>query len=407
MKMTDNSINILCYFIFKSIAVRNRQYDTFPKNLKFVFNLEDINLFENLIKNKVKRNVLEIDDRHSYYLYNQDIENVLFTLRKNLSEYLNNKDESTHYIYVDDTVKFADLLNRLSKSLNGEYDENGYEFNFSILGAIWLRMSASEFDDIYKFLEHQILFNENKHLTVPKILSEDYNKKTYVRDLKNYKICYKVKAAGTWYETNKKISIFIENDTERSLLLPEVYFQIIDNGSKKTCYIYAIQTSKDERLNENKIIEESLIDIKRQLRNKYVNYKFVLALKFFIEILRKNDIYDIKVPLLQLFSYDYHISMSEEYKRRMNYLENEVREGRLTYDSSNYEYIKKIFDKVADKQDIISKNKTERLIGTFMVLEEKFDIINILSEPFIEDENLIVKVLESPINKSFKKKNLA
>lgn len=108
MKMTDNSINILCYFIFESVAVRNREYDTFPKNLKFVFNLKDINLFENLIKNKVKRNVLEIDDRHFYYLYNQDIENVLFTLRKNLSEYLNNKDESTHYIYVDDTVKFAD-----------------------------------------------------------------------------------------------------------------------------------------------------------------------------------------------------------------------------------------------------------------------------------------------------------
>lgn len=187
------------------------------------------------------------------------------------------------------------------------------------------------------------------------------------------------------------------------MLLPEVYFQIIDTGSKKTCYIYAIQSSKDERMNENEKIEESLIDIKRQLRNKYVNYKFVLALKFFIEILRENDIYDIKVPLLQLFNYDYHVSMSEEYKRLMSCYEKDVSEGRLTYDSDIYKYTKKEFDKVADKQDIISKNKTERLIGTFIVLEEKFGGINILSEPFIEDENLIVKVLESPIKKSLKR----
>lgn len=399
MEMIDSSMNILCYFIFESIAIKNCECDTFPKNLKFVFSLEDINFFDNLIKNKVKRNVLEIDNSHSYYLYNHDIENVLSTLRKNLKEYLNNKDENTHYIYVDNIVRFADLLNKLTKSLNEEYEDNGHDFNFSILSTIWLRMSPSEFDDIYKFLERQILFNENKCLAVPEIYSEDYFKKKYVCDLKKYKICYQINATEVWYETNKKISIFIENDTDRSLLLPEVYFQIIDTGSKKTCYIYAIQSSKDERMNENEKIEESLIDIKRQLRNKYVNYKFVLALKFFIEILRENDIYDIKVPLLQLFNYDYHVSMSEEYKRLMSCYEKDVSEGRLTYDSDIYKYTKKEFDKVADKQDIISKNKTERLIGTFIVLEEKFGGINILSEPFIEDENLIVKVLESPIKK--------
>lgn len=177
MEMIDSSMNILCYFIFESIAIKNCECDTFPKNLKFVFSLEDINFFDNLIKNKVKRNVLEIDNSHSYYLYNHDIENVLSTLRKNLKEYLNNKDENTHYIYVDNIVRFADLLNKLTKSLNEEYEDNGHDFNFSILSTIWLRMSPSEFDDIYKFLERQILFNENKCLAVPEIYSEDYFKK--------------------------------------------------------------------------------------------------------------------------------------------------------------------------------------------------------------------------------------
>lgn len=52
---------------------------------------------------------------------------------------------------------------------------------------------------------------------------------------------------------------------------------------------------------------------------------------------------------------------------------------------------------------IVSKNKTERLIETFMLVEERFRDIEILSEPFIQDENLIVKVLDMPKDKSLKK----
>ena len=44
--MSDSDINILCFFIFQSIAVRNSDRDTFPKNFKFIFKLEDIKLFE-------------------------------------------------------------------------------------------------------------------------------------------------------------------------------------------------------------------------------------------------------------------------------------------------------------------------------------------------------------------------
>ena len=215
---------------------------------------------------------------------------------------------------------------------------------------------------------------------------------------------YSIESTGAWYEANKKISIFIKDDSNRCCLhLPEIYFQTIDENGKKICYIYAIQTSKYEKYwNKDNMIEDSLIHIKRQLRNKYVNYKFVLALEIFIKILRENDFYDIKVPLLQLLNYDYHINMSESYKNKIALLNAAISEGRGTYDD-HYKYVKEKYDKIADKEDIISKNKTERLIGAFMVLEEKFGDINILNDPFIEDESLLIKVLNLPKSKKIKK----
>ena len=90
----------------------------------------------------------------------------------------------------------------------------------------------------------------------------------------------------------------------RFLLLPDIYFEIIEEDGRNVCYISAIQDRKHiVKWFDEKSAEEDLSPIKRQLRNKYVNYRFVLALEIFIQVLRENGIYDIKVPLLQLFNY--------------------------------------------------------------------------------------------------------
>ena len=44
---------------------------------------------------------------------------------------------------------------------------------------------------------------------------------------------------------------------------------------------------------------------------------------------------------------------------------------------------------------MISKNKTERFIYTFMVLNEVFDNIEICNEPFIQGDELIIKIKKS------------
>ena len=101
-----------------------------------------------------------------------------------------------------------------------------------------------------------------------------------------------------------------------------------------------------------------------------------------------NGIYDIKVPLLQLLNYDYHISMSEDYKHNLETLNKKIEEGKITEYDQVYIQVKDVYDKVADKEDIISKNKTERLVHTFYVLNEIYNNIKILSDPFIEDDKL-------------------
>lgn len=402
MNLKDEETNMLCYFVFIGIAVKNRKMDIFPKNLKFVFSLDDISLLEKLIKSKVKNNIFEYDPPDGYYIYSKNIEETISILKSNLEEYSNHKDENIHYIYIDDIFRFNNLLNRLREALKREFEN----YKYSILSSIWIRMTPNDLDNIYKFIEKQIAFIENKSFVALNILLNGHLKENCICDIGNYKVTYQVWDAGIWYETNRKMSFNVSNKyfKNRFLFLPDIYFETIEEDSKNVCYISAVQDRKHiVKWFDEKSAEEDLSPIKRQLRNKYVNYRFVLALEIFIQILRENGIYDIKVPLLHLFNYDYHVCMSEDCKERMTYLEEKVREGKISLDDANYEQTKELFDHIADKEDIVSKNKTERLIETFMLVEERFRDIEILSEPFIQDENLIVKVLDTPKDKSLKK----
>lgn len=403
MNLKDEETNMLCYFVFIGIAVKNRKIDTFPKNLKFVFSLNDISLLEKLIKSKVKNNIFEYDPPDGYYIYGKDIEETISILKSNLEEYLNHKDENIHYIYIDDIFRFNNLLNRLHDVLTGQLQWHKY----SILSGIWIRMSPNDLDNIYKFLEKQILFIKSKYFPIPNNLLNEHNKQTHICDIGSYEVIFQISDNSIWYETSREVLLTIKNKyfKNRFLFLPDIHFETIEEDGRMVCYIYAIQDRKHVlKWFDEKSAEKDLSPIKKQLRNKYVNYRFVLALEIFIQILRENGIYDIKVPLLQIFNYDYHVCMSEDCKERMTLLENEVREGKLSVEDANYEQTKELYSHVADKEDIISKNKTERLIQTFMLVEERFQDIQILSEPFIQDENLIVKVLDIHKDKSLRRK---
>jgi len=384
MKITNiRKIDILCYFVFSGGLVENDINNAYPNTVKFVFSKKDIDYLEYLVKNKRS-------EFYPFYLQNDSINNVINVLNNNLYNYTYNRDDQIYYIYVDDIVKFADLLYELYVSVKNEVEDDS-TYTYKYLDAVWLRMSPNDYSDIYKFLRKQIEFSKSNYFKPSNYFSEEFYKPKYLCDFLDYKVKYTVAVTSPWYETNRKVELFIERDEYNKLYLPDVYFDVIDEDNKKVCYLYAIQNPKGNIYNDD-IVENSLINIKKAYRNKYVNYKFLLSLKFFIELMESNGIYDIKVPLLQLFNYDYHISMSDDYKRNLDSLNKKIEDGKITEYAQVYIQVKAVYDKVADKEDIISKNKTERLVQTFYVLNDLYNNIDILSEPFIEDENLIVKI---------------
>ncbi len=135
---------------------------------------------------------------------------------------------------------------------------------------------------------------------------------------------------------------------------------------------------------------------RKKLRNKNVSPNFTISLKIFIDILKEKGITTIKVPLLQVFNYDFHQKMSEKFRDKMvSYSSEKIQALESMTDTDEarkFKNIKELYEKYFNKEDIISANKTERLLNTFYLVAEKYDDIELITEPFIESDNLVCKI---------------
>ena len=97
--------------------------------------------------------------------------------------------------------------------------------------------------------------------------------------------------------------------------------------------------------------------------------------------------------------------MDENLVKSMNsYDPEKVKEYELTgetEESEDYFHDKKMYERFHDKSDMISQNKTERFINTILLMQEHFDNIEILNEPMIQGDSLLIKIKEN--NKVLKK----
>ncbi len=294
-------------------------------------------------------------------------------LRRVKKEYENKKyKDGDIYINVDDYHKFFYLLNEIVTTYR-KLENTPLRRGISFIRSIWLRMSPSDIIDVNRFLEKQLTFLKNVNIL------PDYNKlyKEY-EDIPVYLISI---FNEDWFETNKNISFYFEREGEMlydgiiiqrnyRYKLPSIHYELIKEDGEAVCYIYGIQSIREEK---DEIIKEKIQPLRRELRNKYVSPDFVIALKIFLDYLCDKEIYTIKVPLLQVYNYTYHQFISNKLKKE--------------YDQNHDSY-----NKFVDKEDIISKNKTERLVETFMVLSEKYDNIEFLNEPFIEGDYLLINI---------------
>ena len=172
--------------------------------------------------------------------------------------------------------------------------------------------------------------------------------------------------------------------------LANVLYDIREENNERVCYIYAVQMPKLPQ--KSKKMERIIYKI-NSLSNdgkSNVHPNFSLSLLLFIELIKSHGIEHIKVPLYQVLSYDYHVLLSNKEKedfdhkwtnKRFEEMER-LKNSKYPLDKRQYEslleeykYEKEWYDHVVDKEDFISKAKTEGLANLFIFLES----INALS----------------------------
>ena len=386
---------IIKQFLTKTIPDMNSMEFDLPY-IKFVFDDKGLEEMSKYINNVEYDNELEKMKNSIAYL--KDIKN-------NYQKDLQNEEDI--YIRIDDYQKFFFLLNEIVKTYaSKEHRRLLQSINF--IKSIWLRMSPSDIEDVNTFLEKQLSF-----LKYDDIL--DYHKNLY-KKYQEFDIIYENKSNEDWFETNNHIdfslrrkveikedksnflSLFKDNDKYYDF--PSIHYAFNIENDNPVCYIYGIQNIDNNRKDE--IIKENIQDIKKQLRNKFVSSDFILSLKIFIDFLNDNNIKNIKVPLLQVFNYAYHKHLSDSLddayqaytlEEKLD-LEQSYKSGDRSDKVLDYIHDKKMYNKFTNKQDMISKNKTERLINTFLIMQEKYNNIEFINDPFIEGDYLMIKISE-------------
>lgn len=258
---------------------------------------------------------------------------------------------------------------RLRKEIEFEELDSYYIHRCDVFKNIWLRATPNDFNDINKFIYEQYLFIKDNSLI-------KYDNKV-VGKFFDYNILVDTLNGRTYDENCNALRIRLIKD-DISYTLPVVRYDIKNETNKKICYIGAIQNKTVEE--SNKEINRLLYKLNKDVDKEYLENVYngsLLSLIIFVNILMKENINTIKVPLLHTLSYDYHIKIGEMASKRYITLN-------CTYKNDCERYI--------NKEDFISKAKTENLLSTFLRLNYHYPFMNIINDPFIEDDYLNINI---------------
>lgn len=365
----------------KTLQNRYLRWEFVFDKLSFVFSDKDIE--------KIRKNLEKY-----VFLNKEELSFIIEDLKKSNYEYYNECEtlSSNIYVKVDNCDEFFYLIYRLYDL----YSKNNMEFFRSShpddrIKYLWLRMGIDDVNDVIGFLKKEISFAMNcAKLEQYPVTFGTYN---------GLNICYKNESNYSQFETNSHVlfsfrtRIDDENigdfydalDNYKTFELPVVHYGLKKDGNVPTCYIYGLQNLPGSHI--NKMLPE-LKELRNSLFNNNVSPFFIIALKLFIDLLASKGIYTIKVPLIQLFNYDFHefFSKASEFNLE-NYLNSN------NEDSKKHELLERQYKRFYNKEDLISFNKTERLIYTFIELEERFNNIEFLNDPSISGEDyLLIKI---------------
>lgn len=339
--------------------------------IKFVFKEDGYEIFETLLELSKKK----LTDR-KVYQYHIDIMRDENYRTKSKIDKLAEEEEDTSMvqelvIHVPDALEFFSSLSIIA---NLYYKISRYatpkklaEEFFSC--ALWLRMTPQDCLDITGFLNRQIDYLYNI------CYLDDIEEKEFDK----YTINGLNEVNDDFYEAYNKMNlkIYDKENGESLYELPSIHYGIIDENYSKVCYIYAIQNMST--INQAEDIKTA---IKKHIKRSGITPSFILAMKTFIDILFSKDIKEIRVPLLEVLNYDYHVKISEDYKKMFeiewpNEKIEEIYNGDDEFEIRHYSIDRRIHDNYVGKADNISKSKSETLAYIFSKVQEQFDDIDI------------------------------
>lgn len=343
--------------------------------IKFVFDEETLKNFDTY---------LDKNDLESYQKGIQSIEYL-----KKIREESYDSDEV--FIPVHDSNLFFHYLEELIKTCS---HRDGYRISDcdNFIRSIWLRMGVGDVLNVEGFLKRQLDFLKDNSVL------PDYKEIKRLND--QDVLAYRIEENKDWFETNQNITFSIRRDTDDLFSLndydfPAIHFGICKIDNRPTCFIYGIQSMSH---NHSESIQDDLQPIRKGLRNPYVSADFLIAISSFLDYLYDLGIKDIEVPTLQVFNYPYHEQLSSSIRENFDGyteeekedLEDQYYRGKRSDKILDFMHTKRMYGRFVDKEDMISQNKSERLVQTFLELAERNPSMEVFSEPMMEGENLSI-----------------
>ena len=384
MSNVINNVDEIKLIFLLEVYPKIKQGKVVP-NINFIFNNDTLNSFVEL-KQYIK---------NDKYL---DKLNTSINLLKQEKESISNSDNMA--IDIKDANLFFSYLMEISNAMY--YQEVSYYGSASneisdIMLYIWLRMSPNDFNDVIKFLELQLSFIYNDN-----VINKESKNWINIGIYDRYQVTMIKYLNELYYESNTSICMRLE-DNNNFYVLPSILYGITNEQDEYICYIYGLQNNDRLIRNNDKKISDELKKLNKGKNNHGTYISFIIALEKFTLMLSEIGITTIKLPLLQVLNYQFHELLSNKEKENLlknfpNYIELEelLEKGISNEETKKYENYKQVwYLNAVDKEDDISKRKTEGLINMFRRLEEQKGIIKIKTIPFINDENLIIEILPS------------
>ena len=347
--------------------------------IRFVFEVSTLNELENCLDQS-------LEDQNDKGV------NALQSLYQNRKKY--EEGSNQRFIVVHDAPLFFSLLQEIIQEYEKRPHKKLQDSN-NFIRSIWLRMGFEDVKNVESFLKKQLSFLKNNSIF------PEYEE---ISSLQNKCVlAYRIHENDEWFETNQNIVFSIRNTSDEAMDypcdydFPAIHFELTKENEEATCYIYGIQELGGMK---NKQLKEKTQFLRKGMRNKHVSADFLIALSLLMDYLYDCGIYKVQVPILQVFDYPYHRELSSSIKKAFDgYTEEDKIELERLYiqgDRSDkvldYFHTKKMVERFVDKEDQISYNKVERFLYTFIELMDKTDKIEMVSKPFHESENLILRL---------------